>query len=76
MKQGRASHSGMGSTKTEPVSRAVPPAAPAHMGIMRGNHADTGTIRLQSIPMYEGRGLKAPMAGSTTHKAGSQGTHK
>lgn len=76
MKQGRATHTGMGSTKIEPRSHAVPPAAPARMGIMQGNHADTGTIRVQKVPMYEGRGLEAPMRSTTTHKAGSQGHHK
>lgn len=76
MKQGRATHSGMGSTKTEPVSRAVPAAYPGRMGVMQGNHADTGTIRVQSIPMYEGRGLQAPMAACTIHKAGSQGKNR
>lgn len=77
MKQGRATHSGMGSTKTEPISRAVPPAYPARLGIMQGNHAtDGGTIRIQQIPMYAGRGLKAPMVGCTIHKAGSQGKNR
>lgn len=62
----------MGSTKVEPKSRAVNPAYPASMGIMRGNHADTGTVRVNKIPMYEGRGLKAPMVGVKTYPKGSQ----
>lgn len=71
--QGRATTSRMGSTKTEPVSRAVSPAYPARLGTMQGNHAtDKGTVRVQHIPMYEGRGLKAPMAGVTVHPKGSQ----
>ena len=72
MKQGQANHSGMGSTKVEPKSRAVPPAYPARLGTMRGNHSDTGKHRVQKIPMYEGRGLKAPMKGVTVHPKGSQ----
>lgn len=72
MKQGKASHSGMGSTKIEPRSHAVPPAYPARLGTMQGNHSDSGTHRVQKIPMYAGRGLKAPMVGTTIHKKGSQ----
>lgn len=72
MKQGRASHSSMGSTKVEPKSHAVPPAYPASLGIKRGNHSDEGTTRVKTIPMYEGRGLKAPMKGVTIHPKGSQ----
>ncbi len=74
--QGRASSSKMGSTKVEPTSKAVPPAYPARMGMMQGNHSDLGTSRVQKIPMYEGRGLEAPMKSVTSHKAGSQGHHK
>ena len=63
----------MGSTKTEPVSRAVPPAAAGRIGLQQGNHAtDKGMVNLQKIPMYEGRGLKAPMAKTTTSPKGSQ----
>ena len=72
MKQGRASTSVVGSTKVEPNSKAVPPAFPARMGVMQGNHSDTGKHRVQKIPMYEGRGLKAPMKGVTVHPKGSQ----
>ena len=76
MKQGRASSSKMGSTKTAPVSRAVPPAYPSRLGSMIGNHAtDKGTIRPQSVPMYEGRGISAPMKSTSSHKSGSQGKH-
>lgn len=72
MKQGRATHSGMGSTKTEPRSHAVPAAYPAGLGVMKGNHAECGTVRVTHVPMYEGRGLQAPMKGVTIHKKGSQ----
>lgn len=72
MKQGRASHSSTGSTKVEPTSHAVPPAYPGRLGVMQGNHADTGTVRVQKIPMYEGRGIQAPMKKVTIHPKGSQ----
>lgn len=62
----------MGSTKVEPKSKAVNPAYPAGMGIMKGNHYDGGTARVTKVPMYEGRGLKAPMKGVTIHPKGSQ----
>lgn len=68
MKQGRADHSGMGSTKREPIPHAVNPAAVSEIGI----HQVRGT----SLPLYEGRGLEAPMAGTTIHETGSQGKHK
>lgn len=74
-KQGRATHSNVASTKVEPVSRAVPPAYPADLGIMKGNHSEKGTVNVTKVPMYEGRGLKAPMVGTTAHKSGSQGRH-
>jgi len=77
MKQGRADHSGMGSTKIEPRSTAVNPHYPGQLGEHMGNHADRGdTPRTGAVPMTEGRGLKAPMIGSTTHHSGSQGKYK
>ena len=72
MKQGRATTSQVGSTKVEPRSRAVPPAYAAGMGVMKGNHADTGKVQLQKIPMYEGRGLEAPKMKVNIHPKGSQ----
>jgi hypothetical protein len=68
MKQGKASTSGMGSTKREPIPHAVNPAAVADMG--------NASVRGNSLPLYEGRGLEAPMAGSTCYESGSQGKHK
>ncbi len=68
MKQGTAQTSKMGSTKVEPTSRGVNIEYVADCGIQH--------VRATSIPMYEGRGLEAPMAGSETHKSGSQGRHK
>jgi len=65
MKQGQASSSKMGSTKTEPVSKGVNPGAVSRLGNMVG----PGT---KSVPLYEGRGLKAPMKSVTTYPKGSQ----
>ena len=66
MKQGQASHSGMGSTKVEPKSQAVNPGGVDQMG---------QATAFRKTEIYEGRGLKAPMATSTTHKGGSQGRY-
>lgn len=70
MKQGKATTSTMGSTKQEPISRAVNPEAVAEMGAK-----ETRIGRASSVPLYEGRGLKAPMSGTQTHQRGSQGKH-
>ena len=70
--QGRATHSGSGSTKTEPRPQIVNPAAVARLGTMQGNHSDRGTHRVTKVPMYEGRGLSAPSAKCTVHPKGSQ----
>lgn len=67
MKQGQATTSIMGSTKVEPTAKAVNVAYVAECGIHQ--------IRYNAIPMYEGRGLEAPMAGSETHHCGSQGKY-
>lgn len=67
MKQGQASSSHVGSTKVEPQSRAVNVDAVAEIGLQQH-----GT----SVPLYAGRGLKAPMVGETSHPTGSQGKHK
>lgn len=67
MKQGRATTSIVGSTKVEPKSKAVNPAYVAELGIDES--------RVNSLPMYEGRGLEAPMVSETSHKCGSQGKH-
>ena len=68
MKQGQAQSSTAGSTKSEPVSHAVSPAAVSEIGVHQVRHT--------SLPLYEGRGLQAPMAGSESHPCGSQGKHK
>lgn len=77
MKQGQATHSGVGSTKVEPRSRAISPGATADIGVKKGNHVSDGghTVRHVSRPLYEGRGLEAPHAGTTVHRKGSQGQH-
>ena len=66
--QGRATHSGAGATKVEPKSKAVDPGAVARMGIEPGPFT-------KPKQLYEGRGLEAPMKGTTTHPRGSQGRH-
>lgn len=67
MKQGQATHSSMGSTKVEPKAHEVCPEYAADLGLARA---------YTKVPMYEGRGLEAPMAGTTVHHTGSQGKHK
>lgn len=68
MKQGRATTSGPADQKREPIPHAVNPAAVSEIGIHQVRHT--------SLPIYEGRGLEAPMAGSEIHHSGSQGRHK
>lgn len=68
MKDGKAQQSGMGGVKREPIAHAVNVAAVSEIGI----HQVRGT----SLPLYEGRGLEAPMQGCTTHATGSQGKYK
>ena len=53
--------------KIEPRSHAVSVPAVAEIGILES--------RTRSVPLYEGRGLEAPMVGTTIHKHGSQGKH-
>lgn len=67
MKQGQASHSGMASTKVEPMPKAISPEAVANLGLQH--------VYYKKVPMYEGRGLKAPMTGEEQHPCGSQGRH-
>lgn len=68
MKQGQASSSKAGSTKTEPRSRGINPAAVADIGNIE--------LRTKPIQMYEGRELEAPKAKCTVHECGSQGRYK
>ncbi len=77
MKQGAASTSRMGSTKVEPQSQKVSPAAVAQLGEKLGNHITDGrTVSGGAKQLYAGRGLQAPMVGQTNHHSGSQGKHK
>lgn len=67
MKQGQGTTSASGQ-KREPISHAVSPAAASEIGVQQ--------VRTTSLPLYEGRGLEAPMQGTTIHHTGSQGKHK
>lgn len=67
MKQGRANRDVMESSKTEPVSRGVNKSFVSDIGLQQ--------VRTSSVPMYEGRGLKAPMVSQKTSNKGSQGKY-
>ncbi len=67
MKQGTG-NSTNSAQKREPIAHAVSPAAVSEIGIHQVRHT--------SLPLYEGRGLEAPMQGTTNHPTGSQGKHK
>lgn len=67
MKQGRAVRDVSESSKTEPVSRGVNKSFVSDIGLQQ--------VRSGSIPMYEGRGLKAPMVSQNTSNKGSQGKY-
>jgi len=67
MRQGTGNSTQSGQ-KREPIAHAVNPAAVSEIGVHQ--------IRGTSLPLYEGRGLEAPMQGTTTHPTGSQGKHK
>jgi hypothetical protein len=66
MKQGMGKTTIAG-TKVEPVSQGIDPGAVSSIGLQQ--------VRTTSRPMYEGRGLEAPMVGSTSHKSGTQGKY-
>lgn len=69
MKQGQATTSSMGSTKVEPTSRAVNVGAVSEIGeqVIHTNG--------KAPAVFEGSGLRAPMAGCTVHKGGTQGEY-
>ncbi len=73
MKQGMASHSNVASTKTEPRSTAAIPAGVASLGIAHGNHTLESNPPFSTVPVFNGQGLQAPMAGTTIHHCGTQG---
>lgn len=68
MKQGNASHSGSGATKPTTVVHNVNVEAISEIGMQ--------VVRHNSAPLYEGRGLEAPMKSCESHPCGSQGKHK
>lgn len=65
MKQGTG-NSAQGAHKTEPKSQAVNPEGVAQIGL---------ATAFPKKPVYEGRGIQAPMAGESSHKSGSQGKY-
>lgn len=66
MKQGKATTSTIGATKQEPISHKVNVGAVSDIGLQQVH------TRGNSAPLYEGRGLEAPMVGATVYKKGSQ----
>lgn len=77
MKQGRASSSGPGSRKIEPIVKAINPGGVAEIGSHKGTHV-TGEREVHGAfeKMHAGRGFTAPHdAGRTVHKGGSQRRH-
>jgi hypothetical protein len=66
MKQGTGK-SVMGGQKVEPKSQGINPEYAAEIGRQ--------TVHTRPVPMYDGRGIEAPKATSSTHKCGSQGRH-
>lgn len=71
MKQGTANHTSSGQ-KREPISHTVSPTAVSRLGNHIGNMTDCGPVRVTHVPLYTGRGIQAPMVGTTIHKKGSQ----
>lgn len=65
MKQG-SSTSKAGDQKREPIPHAVSPCAAGDIGLQYVG---------KSEQLYEGRGYEAPLAGTDTHRCGSQGKH-
>ena len=57
----------MTATKVEPTSTKVNVEAVSEIGVHQ--------VRTKPAPMFEGPGLKAPMAESTVHENGSQGKY-
>ena len=67
MKQGRPSRDVSESYKTEPASKAVSPRGVSAIGLQY--------VNCKEIPVYEGRGLQAPMKSVKTSNKGSQGNY-
>lgn len=70
MKQGKATSSTVGATKPTAVEHNVNVGAVSEIG-QQVRHIG----RASSVPLYEGRGLEAPMKATTTYTKGSQGKH-
>lgn len=68
MKQGRPTRDVKEGTKVEPTPKIVGPGYASRLGQSQYPGSDVS-------PMYEGRGLKAPMKSVATHKGGSQGRY-
>jgi len=66
MKQGRAQVETTKGTKVEPNPHAVSPGGVDQLG---------QAVAFKKENVYEGRGLKAPMKGTTQHHCGSQGKY-
>jgi len=67
MKQTPGYSTTLGGVKTEPQPNAVSVRAVSEIGVHQVPSSQV---------LYQGRGLEAPMVGSTTHEHGSQGKHK
>jgi hypothetical protein len=67
MKQGTGKNT-MSGGKVEPTAHAVSVDKVANIGL------SIVRTQPQSKELYKGRGYEAPMASSTTHKSGSQGS--
>lgn len=65
MTQGRADYK-VADKKVEPKAHAVNPGGVDMLG--QATH-------FKKVPIYEGRGLEAPMKGTEVHHCGSQGKH-
>jgi hypothetical protein len=68
MKQGRATSNKSAGTQPTPVSRGVNVEHAASIGLKH--------IRTVNLPMYEGRGIEAPMQHEESYESGSQGKYK
>lgn len=69
MKQGSGNSTASGQ-KREPIAHAVDVCSVADIGLQQARvHGGS------SSELYSGRGFEAPLAGSDTHRSGSQGKH-
>lgn len=66
MRQGSATSSLVGSTKSEPINHVVHPGGAAQIGIIQGS-------RNATIDLYGERHGQAPQSSNEVHPQGSQG---